>query len=512
MSLPWGYCAIVCILICAVGYAFSRQRAKAPLPPGPARLPILGNALNVPLEFQWLKFTEWAGIYGEIFSLSVLGHPILVLNSANAIEELFEKRSALYADRPHIPLAGEMIGYSSIPVLERYGRRHREGRKLISNSLDHRNQTDIHRIQRNKVALMLSKLVNNPKDLQLHSRWFIAAVVFQLTHGQKIESVDHVFVKLAEQFNKDFSRVLRPGRFLVDNITILQYLPSWFPGMGFKRLAKECREHFLRLCHEPYACVKDQVAKGTALPSLTARLIEENRNPTPDEEWFYKTTVMQFYAGTLVFTVSVLDSFFLIMSLNPDIQKKAQAEMDRVVEPGRLPDFDDRANLPYLDAVLKEIYRWNPTAPMAVPHRVTQDDVYNGFHIPAGATVIANTWAVLHDPSLYPDPFQVNPDRYSKQEGGLNPDPRRFAFGYGRRVCPGKVLADDSIFTVVACVLATLDISKAVGPDGQPIEPDVQYTGGTISFPGPFQCTIKPRSAESARLIQNAAMHVDHMD
>nr|BAK09480.1 cytochrome P450 [Postia placenta] len=512
MSLPWEYCATVCILICAVGYAFSRQRAKAPLPPGPARLPILGNALNVPLESQWLKFTEWARIYGEIFSLSVLGHPILVLNSANAIEELFEKRSTLYSDRPHIPLAGEMVGFSSIPALEHYGSRHKKGRKLIINTISSHNQTGIHRIQLNKASLLLSRLISSPNDFRLHSRWFVAAIVFQITHGQQIENFDHVFVKLAEQVNEDFSHVTRPGSFLVDTIPILQYLPSWIPGMGFKTLAKVYRERFLRMCHEPYASVKEQVAKGTAPPSLAARLIEKNSNPTPEEEWFYKTTVMQFYAGGADTTVSSLETFYLIMSLYPEIQKKAQAELDRVVEPGCLPDFGDRANLPYLDAVLKEIYRWNPTVPAAVPHRVTQDDVYNGFHIPAGATVIANTWAVLHDPLLYPDPFRVNPERYLKHEDGLNPDPRRFAFGYGRRVCPGKVLAEDTVFTLVACVLATLDISKAVGSDGLPIEPDVQYTGGTISHPGPFQCTIKPRSAESAHLIQSVAMHVDFMD
>ncbi|KAF9810827.1 hypothetical protein IEO21_06775 [Rhodonia placenta] len=67
------------------------------------------------------------------------------------------------------------------------------------------------------------------------------------------------------------------------------------------------------------------------------------------------------------------------MSLYPEIQKKAQAELDGVVQPGCLPEFNDRANLPYLDAVLKEIYWWNPTVPIAIPHRITQDDVYNGF-------------------------------------------------------------------------------------------------------------------------------------
>ncbi|OSX64676.1 hypothetical protein POSPLADRAFT_1053476 [Postia placenta MAD-698-R-SB12] len=160
---------------------------------------------------------------------------------------------------------------------------------------------------------------------------------------------------------------------------VVQYLPSWIPGMGFKTLAKVYREQFLRLCHEPYASVKEQVAKGTAPPLLAARLIEKNSDPTPAEEWFYDTAVMQFYAAGADTTVSALETFYLIMSLYPEFQKKAQAELDGVVQPGCLLEFNDRANLPHFDAVLKEIYRWNPTVPIAIPHRVTQDDVYNGF-------------------------------------------------------------------------------------------------------------------------------------
>ncbi|EED81970.1 predicted protein [Postia placenta Mad-698-R] len=249
------------------------------------------------------------------------GELYVMLLIMNAIEELFEKRSTLYADRPHLPLAGEMVGFSSIPVLERYGRRHREGRKLILNTLSCHNQIDIHRIQLNKVSLLLSRLIGSPNDFRLHSR-FIAAILFQITHGQQIENFDHILVKLAEQVNEDFSHVVRPGSFLVDTIFVsmstshassssfnlmtafvVQYLPSWIPGMGFKTLAKVYREQFLRLCHEPYASVKEQVyhhwvqAKGTAPPLLAARLIEKNSDPTPAEEWFYDTAVMQFYAA-----------------------------------------------------------------------------------------------------------------------------------------------------------------------------------------------------------------------
>jgi len=212
-----------------------------------------------------------------------------------------------------------------------------------------------------------------------------------------------------------------------------------------------------------------------------------------------------FYAAGGDTTVSALASFFLIMVLYPDVQRKAQAELDNVLEPGCLPKFSDRSKLPYIDALIKEIHRWNPVVPTAIPHKLTQDDVYKGYHIPAGSTIIPNSWAVMHDPSLYPDPFSVVPERYLKEDGKLNPDPRLFAFGYGRRICPGQLLAEDTLFIVVAMVLATLNIDKAVNSDGLPMEPKVNYTGPTITHAAPFECRISPRSAETEQLVMMAS-------
>ena len=84
--------------------------------------------------------------------------------------------------------------------------------------------------------------------------------------------------------------------------------------------------------------------------------------------------------------------FFLAMALNPHVVKKAQAELDRVVGGERLPDFSDQEDLPYISAIGKEVLRWGCPAPIGVPKRVTEDDVYNGRFIPAGATIVENIW------------------------------------------------------------------------------------------------------------------------
>lgn len=80
------------------------------------------------------------------------------------------------------------------------------------------------------------------------------------------------------------------------------------------------------------------------------------------------------------------------MAMNPDVQRQAQAELDRVIGRTRLPDLHDRDSLPYVNALLKELTRWHVIAPIAIPHTASEDDEYNGYYIPKGSIIIPNLW------------------------------------------------------------------------------------------------------------------------
>ena len=80
------------------------------------------------------------------------------------------------------------------------------------------------------------------------------------------------------------------------------------------------------------------------------------------------------------------------MTMNPEIQKKAQEEIDAVVGNTRLPDYDDRPSLPYIEAVYREVLRIDPPAPTGVPHAATEDDYYKGYFIPKGTFILPNSW------------------------------------------------------------------------------------------------------------------------
>lgn len=109
-----------------------------------------------------------------------------------------------------------------------------------------------------------------------------------------------------------------------------------------------------------------------------------------------------------------------------------------------------------------------------------------GYHLAKGTIVYANTWHILHDETLYPDPFTFNPDRFmqpakDEQTEKLR-DPLAYAFGFGRRICPGMHLAIDNMFVVIAMSLATLNIDKKKDANGEYIEPQVEYTTGIVRY------------------------------
>lgn len=91
-------------------------------------------------------------------------------------------------------------------------------------------------------------------------------------------------------------------------------------------------------------------------------------------------------------TVSSIETFFLAMTLFPEVQRKAQEEIDRVLGPGRLPTVADRSRLPYIDAIVKEVLRWHPVAPMGIPHMSVEGDMWEGFYIPKGSLIMPNIW------------------------------------------------------------------------------------------------------------------------
>jgi len=236
---------------------------------------------------------------------------------------------------------------------------------------------------------------------------------------------------------------------------------------------------------------------------------------TRQEEFGMNKEITGYLGGVLIeggsdTTSSYLQSLVLALTAYPEVQRKAHEEIDRVVGEHRMPTLDDLDRMPYIRAMILETHRFRPVAPLFIPHATLAPEEYKGFVIPKGATIFVNAWGIFHDPELYDDPENFIPDRYLLTENGTKPgvdgsDLRpTFAFGVGRRICPGIHLAQNSININAMNLIWAFNFTTDTDEKGKPIEVDTfDYQKGILTAPCPFRCKITPRSAEKAEIIEH---------
>ncbi|THU76393.1 cytochrome P450 [Dendrothele bispora CBS 962.96] len=486
---------VVSILFIYVVYRLFSYRRQ--FPPGPNPLPVIGNVHQIPTLRPEETYQSWQKKYGDIIYVRIFGSSMLILNTFQAAQELLEERGALYSDRPRFVLFNELMGWHNASTHVQYGPRFRQHRRFIHQTFNEQAARSLRPIQEKETSTLMTGLRESPEQYSQHIRRFAAATIIKVTYGKDVTSVDDPFVLLAERAGSLTVQSGTPAATLVDFFPILKYLPEWAPMAGFKRNARVVKQAVDDMMNVPFERVKEQMKAGTAPNCLTSRLLESfGESITFGDEEDIKGVAGSMYAAAEDTTTCVLLSFILAMVLHPQSFENAQEEMDRVIQDDKLPTLEDRRRLPYLECVLKEVIRWNPPVPLGIPHRLMHDDMYDGYHIPKGATILANIYAMLQDCS---DPKTFRPERYLELDKTL--DPQKVVFGFGRRRCPGRYFADTGIWLVVASLVASTNITKARDEQGREIIPNVEFDTGFVRHPKSFPCSITPRSSETRNLI-----------
>ena len=164
----------------------------------------------------------------------------------------------------------------------------------------------------------------------------------------------------------------------------------------------------------------------------------------------------------------------LAMIAYPETQSRAHAELDSVVGRERLPSFADYPHLPYVRAMVKEILRWRPAAPLAAPHRLTEDDWYEEVFIPKGTICIPNVWYMNRDPEVYGENAEhFDPARHLETDPDIAPssldvrEEGHVSYGFGRRLCVGRHMANNSLFIDIAIMLWATNIERKRDASGE---------------------------------------------
>ncbi|KAI0826678.1 cytochrome P450, partial [Trametes gibbosa] len=386
----------------------------------------------------------------------------------------------------------------------------RRQRRMMHDALAPAQMHTYHTIMTDSVSVFLKRMLDSPEDYVPNIRRYTGGQIASIVYGYKTDEDHDPYLNTADEtLSLIANHILSVGSgvWVVDIFPWIKHLPSWFPGAGFKSKANAWRRKIEHCADVPFASVKERMVDGTTIASYCTTMFTEmeqemnSRVGDPRHEYDIRWTANSMYLASIDTTLALVVHFVLAMVQYPNAARKAQQGIDAVTGMSRLPTFEDRNALPYIDAVLSECMRWTAPVPFGLPHRLTEDDVYNGMTIPAGTLV-----KMSRDPMLFPDPDAFVPERYLKtmdEATARKRDPHNFIFGFGRRKCSGTHLVNAYLWLVIARLLATFDFDKAKDTEGRDIEPQPEYHDASFRLPTPFPCVIRPRSERAAQLVHD---------
>ncbi|KAM5533854.1 hypothetical protein V8D89_012517 [Ganoderma adspersum] len=494
------------LLLGFVAVRVSRQH-KLSRPPGPPGLPVLGNVLDWTSHEMWRRVYLWGKKYGEyMVFVKVFGMSVLFLNSHEAVNGLLHKRGALYSDRAHLVLACDMAGFGDIVPLTRYGEKFKLERRLMNQALGFSVLEKWQPFVAKEAHLLLSSLMAEPQSYLAHFKRYAGSLIFTTIYGYHTKLKRDPYIADAEEFMSASSSSMAGG-WMVDSFPFLRYVP-W---LGVHNVAAKWRNKLSVWVDRPYEMFKALPDSSMKQNSFCGNLLMDDHgkiSTDPELEHRVKWLATSLYGPGSDTTVVSLTMLLLALVHYPEVLKKAQREIDRVVGTDRLPTFSDREQLPYVDCIIKEVLRWGTPVPITPPHRLIQPDQYREYTLEEGIVVSHDIHlAILHDERLYPEPEKFSPERFE-----LEKDPERlrlmdsfnYAFGFGRRRCPGLHFADQSLFFTFTSIMACFDIAAATDSNGESILPPLEFDGGVFRHPKPFKCSITPRRKNVESLIQAA--------
>ncbi|TFY81396.1 hypothetical protein EWM64_g2623 [Hericium alpestre] len=321
--------SIACLAVLGIAYHRHQSNKNTRRPPGPKGYPFLGNLLElVNAERPHLLFPLWIKQYGDIVRFTVFGVESILISKFSTAIELLEKRGAIYSDRPHMVLENEILGWDAAMPTMRYGAQFRKHRKL-SNALLNPNAARGYIAIHEEVSLrLLSAFASQPDKFYDHILIYATSTIFRISYDIDITDDKHDLVRLANDAVRKSAEAYQASGALVDVFPSLKWLynsyPTTAPFAGYRRIIEAIKGEVVQANNIPYDMAKEKM------------------------------------------TMVTLNNTILAMIHHPEVQRKAQAEIDAVVPLDRLPTLDDRANIPYLEAFVKEAYR---NAKLGLPPR-----------------------------------------------------------------------------------------------------------------------------------------------
>ncbi|XP_007941160.1 cytochrome P450 2F3 [Orycteropus afer afer] len=485
---------VVLLLLLALVYLYLTLslKGKGRLPPGPRPLPILGNLLQLRSQDMLTSLTKLSKKYGSVYTVYLGPRRVVVLSGYQAVKEALVDQGEEFSGRGDYPVffnftKGNGIAFSngerwkalrrfSVQILRNFGM----GKRSIEE-----------RILEEGTFLLaeLQKTEGEPFDPKFVLSRSVSNIICSVLFGSRFDYDDDRLLTIINLINDNFQIMSSPWG---EMYNIFPGLLDWVPGPH-------------RRLFENYGRVKDLIANSVRdhqasldpnsprdfIDCFLTKMTQEKQDPLSH---FYMDTLLMtthnlLFGGTETVGTTLRHAFLALMKY-PEVQARVQEEIDRVVGRARLPSLDDRAAMPYTDAVIHEVQRFADVIPMNLPHRVIRDTVFRGFLLPKGTDVITLLNTVHYDPSQFLTPQKFNPDHFLDANRSFKKSPAFMPFSAGRRLCLGESLARMELFLYLTAILQTFSLHPLVAPESIDLTP---LSSGLGNLPRPFQLRVRAR-------------------
>ncbi|XP_058724144.1 geraniol 8-hydroxylase-like [Vicia villosa] len=471
-----------CILLFLITFIFlkflhSLVTKQHNLPPGPQGLPIIGN-LHQLGQKPHQTLATLSKTHGPIMTLKLGQITTIVMSSSQTAKSVLQINDQHLSNRTvRDAMRGANHHNYSLPFLP-LSQRWKDLRKICNNLLFSNKNLDSNQTLRHNKLLELSN------DIYESAAKFEAVNIGRLAFKTTINMLSNTIYSVdlipssdkAGEFKEIVTNIMKEvGRANVaDCFPVLKILDP----VGIRR---RTGEYFGKLLDDFRGLVDERLKmrelKGYYGKSdmLDTMLNDENKNGDKYEDKIERLSVDLFVAGTDTVTSTVEWAMAELLH-NPNVMSKAKSEINQLIGKGNLVQESDIANLPYLQAIVKETFRLHPAVPLLLPRKAEIDLEINGYKVPKGAQVLVNVWAIGRDPSLWDNPNEFLPERFLGSD--IDFKGRNFElipFGSGRRICPGLPLAIRVMFLMLGLFINCFDWELEGGIKPQDMNMDDKF-------------------------------------
>ncbi|KAM4694433.1 cytochrome P450 2K1-like [Discoglossus pictus] len=468
----------ITLCLCLIYRLYSWNRTiYMNFPPGPKLLPLIGNMLIMNKRSPHEIFKELSKKYGPVYSIQIGNRKAVIICGYEAVKDALVNHADEFAGRGNVPIINDIAwGYGvlfsdgenwkvmrrfTITTLRDFGM----GKKTLEDRINE--ETDF-------LVQKFESFNGKPFENTMILNAAVANIIVSILLGHRFDCEDPKFLRLMSLMNENI-RLLGSA-----NIRLYNTFPSlvrWLPGNHQK--VHENATELQRFIRDTFTKHREDLDINDQRNLIDAFLVKQREEKPSAERYFHDdnlmTLVSNLFLAGMETTSTTLRWSLLLMMKYPEIQKKVQNEIEKVIGSTQ-PQMEHKKRMPYTNAVIHEIQRFASILPTSIPRATTQDVTFRGYFLPKGTMVIPVLTTVLWDTAYFEKPYEFYPEHFLGTEGNIIQNDAFIPFSAGRRICAGENLAKMELFLFFTRLLQKFTFQQPPGAPDIDITPALGIT------------------------------------